>query len=121
MAKVWAKWFYNSRAWKILRAFVLRRDCYTCVDCEARAEEVHHIIELTPENIHDDSVALNPDNLVSLCHNCHTKRTAGVGDIADGYVFDNNGLRESGFYIYLGIFWDRAKLLHRSSYAANKS
>ena len=50
-----------------------------CQDCLAEgrytpAEEVHHIIELTPENIHSPSVSLNPDNLVSLCRECHRAR-----------------------------------------------
>jgi len=92
MAKVWAKQFYNSARWKVVRKQALRRDHYTCVYCCGRAEEVHHIIGLTPDNIHDDSIALNLDNLRSLCHICHTKETAGyMGDIGDGYVFDDNG------------------------------
>jgi 5-methylcytosine-specific restriction endonuclease McrA len=57
-----------------------------------RAEEVHHIIELTPENINDPSIALNLDNLMCLCHNCHTRETKGsTGDAGEGYVFDENG------------------------------
>ena len=50
-----------------------------CQDCLAKgiytpAQEVHHIIELTPENINDPSIALNPDNLISLCKSCHSIR-----------------------------------------------
>jgi 5-methylcytosine-specific restriction endonuclease McrA len=71
---------------------VLRRDMFTCRHCQARAEEVHHIIELTPQNINDPNVALNPDNLISLCHLCHTKITKGNdGDIVDGFIFDDDG------------------------------
>lgn len=71
---------------------MLRRDLYTCVYCYARAEEVHHVIELTPDNINDISIALNPDNLISLCHDCHTKITQGfTGDIQEGYYFDDEG------------------------------
>lgn len=49
------------------------------MDCLKRghvvpAEEVHHIKELTPENIDDASVSLNLDNLVSLCRECHKAR-----------------------------------------------
>lgn len=92
MAKVWAKSFYDSRAWKDCRRAVLRRDLFTCRDCSARASEVHHIIELTPENIADQSIALNPDNLISLCHSCHDKITRGVtGDLPEEYIFDDNG------------------------------
>ena len=53
---------------------------------------MHHVIELTPENINDISIALNPDNLISLCHDCHTKITQGsTGDIQDVYIFDDEG------------------------------
>ena len=65
---------------------------YTCHDCYARASEVHHIEELTDDNIEDYNISLNPDNLMSLCKSCHTKRTNGYeGDIAEGYTFDDNG------------------------------
>lgn len=92
MAKRWARAFYKSRAWRDCRRFVLKRDHYTCAHCSGRAEEVHHVIELTPENINNPSIALNPDNLISLCHNCHTKETSGFGgDLPGGYVFDESG------------------------------
>ena len=92
MAQAWAKYFYNSNRWKMARRIVLRRDHYTCADCYGRAAEVHHIQELTPDNINDDSVALNPDNLLSLCSECHRKRTVGSkGDLPDGVIFDENG------------------------------
>ena len=91
MAKEWAKAFYASKAWQDCRRQVLRRDLYTCAYCYGRAQEVHHKIELTPSNINDPMIALNPDNLISLCHPCHTKITQGYGDVADGYVFDENG------------------------------
>lgn len=35
------------------------------------AEEVHLKKELTPDNINDISVTVNPDNLISLCGDCH--------------------------------------------------
>ena len=92
MAKDFAKSFYNSKRWRSCRKEVLRRDLYTCVYCCARAEEVHHIQELTPENINDANIALNPDNLVALCGNCHKKITKGsTGDLQEGYVFDDEG------------------------------
>lgn len=92
MAKDWAKQLYNSKAWKECRKQVLRRDMYTCAYCHSRAEEVHHVISLTPSNINNIYISLNPDNLISLCHDCHTKITQGyTGDINDGYVFDENG------------------------------
>lgn len=57
----------------------MKRDAYVCVDCMKKnkltaAEEVHHITELTPENITDPAITLNPNNLVSLCRECHKER-----------------------------------------------
>ena len=92
MAKEWAKAFYNSPQWQAVRREVLRRDHYTCAHCYGRAEEVHHIIELTPDNINDMNISLNPDNLISLCHDCHSKITHGnTGDVREGFVFDEEG------------------------------
>jgi 5-methylcytosine-specific restriction endonuclease McrA len=92
MAQNWAIQFYASKAWKTIRREALKRDHYTCRDCYARASEVHHIIGLTLENINDVSIALNPENLVSLCKYCHTKQTKGdTGDLIGGYVFDDEG------------------------------
>ena len=92
MAKPWAKSFYNSKQWQAVRHEVLRRDTYTCAYCYGRAEEIHHVIPLTPENINDPMISLNPDNLVALCHSCHDKITKGfTGDLQEGYVFDDEG------------------------------
>lgn len=93
MSKEFAKQFYSSQQWKMTRLLVLRRDLYTCQQCLAnRASEVHHIIELTPDNINDTNISLNPDNLVALCHTCHTKITHGsTGDVRTGFAFDENG------------------------------
>jgi len=34
---------------------------------------VHHIIELTPENINDPNITLCFDNLRLVCRDCHAK------------------------------------------------
>ena len=74
----WAREFYNSGAWKAAREQAKRRDHHLCVDClrEGKitaAEEVHHIIPITPENINDPMITLRLDNLKSLCRECHKK------------------------------------------------
>jgi 5-methylcytosine-specific restriction enzyme A len=91
MAKPWAQAFYKSSQWRAVRRIVLNRDHFTCRDCDGRASEVHHIVELTPENINDPTIALNLDNLESLCWSCHDKRTKGCGDVAVGLRFDDSG------------------------------
>ncbi len=56
----------------------MRRDHYLCVDCLRAgkitpAEEVHHIIALTPQTVNDPMISLRLDNLKSLCRECHKK------------------------------------------------
>jgi len=74
--------FYLTGAWKRVRLQRLRRDGYVCQDClkkwledprwgaPRRAVLVHHIqpIESHPE------LALDENNLVSLCDGCHNQR-----------------------------------------------
>ena len=93
--------FYHSKEWKKVRKFVLMRDNYLCQICGAPAEEVHHKIHQTPRNIWNVSITLNPDNLVSVCTDCHfsihkhdkDRRKDGLseGDCATGYHFDESG------------------------------
>lgn len=105
MSREFSKSFYDSKEWAKVRAFVLMRDRYTCTRCNNPAEEVHHIIRLSPDNIWDTKITLNPDNLVSLCKDCHFKehkneKKAGYkkahglenGDCRPGFHFDENGL-----------------------------
>ena len=65
--------FYWSTAWREMRARVKRRDGYECQACKQRGLVttkrlvVHHIrpLEAAP------GLALEPANLVTLCHACH--------------------------------------------------
>lgn len=71
--------FYGRIAWKEIRNATMKRDAWLCQDCLQRgmytpADEVHHIIPITPENINDESITLNMDNLICLCKECHHKR-----------------------------------------------
>ena len=91
MAKGFSKTFYSTAAWLTARGIALRRDHFTCQDCGLRAEEVHHLEELTPENIHDPAISLNPENLVSLCRACHNRRHFKEGDLPDEFMFDEEG------------------------------
>ena len=75
MAKPFAKALYNSKEWEKVRQAVLIRDHGMCKmpGCNHPAEEVHHIRMLTAENVRDAEVALNMDNLISVCRDCHFK------------------------------------------------
>ena len=77
--KPWAERFYKSKAWQRVREQAMQRDARLCVDCLKKnritpAEEVHHIVELTQDNINNPAIALNLDNLVCLCRECHQAR-----------------------------------------------
>lgn len=98
MAQGWAKAFYNSKAWKQEREYILKRDRYLCqcAGCHALATEVHHKKELTEDNVHNPMIALNPSNLMSVCSECHKRitkaehRRKGKVDLPN-IVFDSNG------------------------------
>ena len=70
--------FYHSAQWKQMRKYILARDHYECMECRRKLSEgktnkirrarlVHHII---PFEV-DPSLALDEDNLISLCDGCH--------------------------------------------------
>ena len=74
-----AKAFYKSRAWQECRAGYAASVGGLCEDCLDRGlyrpgEIVHHMIELTPDNINDPAVSLSWSNLRLLCRDCHAKR-----------------------------------------------
>lgn len=89
MAREFAKAFYNSKEWKDVREYCILRDHHACVHCGKPVEEVHHKITLTPYNINDPNVSLNPDMLISLCHDCHMKEHSK--EIDYDYEFDSSG------------------------------
>ena len=88
--------FYNSKRWQDKRMQILRRDHFECQSCRERIEKanregvlltgwerhinratcVHHIKELEdyPE------LALDSDNLMSLCDRCHNARHGRTTD-----------------------------------------
>lgn len=112
MAKAWAKAFYKSKAWADVRTAALIRDGGMCQNpgCMNPAEEVHHVIELTPENIKDPRVALNLDNLKSLCKDCHfaehrhklhaNERVDKI--LTNGYYYDNGVMKFTKVHIVSG-------------------
>lgn len=90
MARKFAKAFYRSKEWERVRQYVLLRDKFLCRHCGAPAREVHHIIPLSPDNIWDPSVTLNPDNLISLCRDCHMREHERNG-VLPRIEFDESG------------------------------
>ncbi|WP_055108964.1 HNH endonuclease [Paenibacillus ihumii] len=67
--------FYKSKEWRKCRLVILKRDHYLCQPCLRKgkvttANTVHHIkpLETHPE------LALDGDNLESICPTCHNKK-----------------------------------------------
>lgn len=90
MAREFSKSFYNSKEWRVVRDYCILRDHHSCVKCGKPVEEVHHKIWLTPKNINDWNISLNPDNLICLCHDCHMAEHAKYEE--SPYEFDKNGM-----------------------------
>ncbi len=69
------KSFYASPSWQALRAAIIAERGARCQECRRITSDLqlHHIIELTPENVGDALVSLNPTNILVLCHDCHDK------------------------------------------------
>lgn len=70
--------FYASEKWQKFRKVIISErglKCEHCGEILTRPGELtlHHIIELTPENVHDVNISLNPENIQVVCHDCHNK------------------------------------------------
>lgn len=79
MAREFAKAFYKSKVWQRCRNEYSKSVNHLCEECMKKGlivpgEIVHHIIELTPQNIHDVSITLGWDNLELVCRECHGKK-----------------------------------------------
>jgi 5-methylcytosine-specific restriction endonuclease McrA len=94
VAKEYAKPFYHSRRWERARREYMRRTLDTpfglvppgmCERCYAQgrlvpAKIVHHKVHITPANVHDPRVTLDPSNFERVCQECHNRIHAGTAD-----------------------------------------
>lgn len=86
--------FYNSTAWETCRHIRLKKDYYLCQYCLDNKiikayDVVHHI---KPRRDYPE-LALDVDNLISLCHTCHGKaesNTPGEGREINIVEFEGN-------------------------------
>lgn len=69
--------FYHSKEWQRIRQVALTRDHYLCQHClrENRITPADVVDHIVPVRV-DWSKRLSLDNLQSLCHACHNKKTA---------------------------------------------
>jgi 5-methylcytosine-specific restriction enzyme A len=94
MAKAWAVAFYHSKEWIQGRDAYIRSVFGLCERCRNGTPGyiVHHKIPLTPQNIHNQNITLNPDNLIYLCKNCHEAVHHPAADpVRDDVMFDADG------------------------------
>lgn len=68
--------FYASETWINFRLLLIVERgpyCEKCGKLIAHPIEIigHHIIELTPENVQNHNISLNPDKVLLVCHDCH--------------------------------------------------
>lgn len=99
--------FYTSRLWKSVKQEIwLRQNCL-CDICHKpvyvdgiskwipkenrRTGIVHHKEHLTDFNLDDDNIAINPDNLVGVCKDCHEQLHHQDQVTRLGYSFDEEG------------------------------
>lgn len=69
---------------------VITRANGLCEKCGQPGLEVHHIIHLTPDNVDDVSISINPKNLIYLCKECHNKEYGRFTSKTE-YKFDCDG------------------------------
>jgi len=66
--------FYNSPAWRSLSKLKLARDPF-CEICRGRGEFVKATCVDHVKEMRDDGVALDIENLQSLCQSCHSRKS----------------------------------------------
>ena len=83
--------FYRSQKWRKARLAYLEAKHHICERCGGAATIVHHREPITPANVGDPSVTLNPENFEALCQTCHNAEHFGQGCTAPGLTFNSNG------------------------------
>lgn len=70
--------FYASQEWVNFRLnLIIERGnrCERCKNTIGKSKDIigHHVIELTPENVQDKMISLNPNRVELVCFDCHNK------------------------------------------------
>jgi len=70
------KTFYAGKRWHDFRLMLIAERGPVCQRCRRVVTTPldligHHNTELTPENVGNPRISLNPDNVILVCHSCH--------------------------------------------------
>lgn len=94
--------FYHSKAWRDL-SYLLRLKSGKCQRCGRIADmkqlHAHHKVLLTPSNVNDVSISLNPDKIEILCNSCHDEEHNRFG-YAEHHIYIIYGAPCSGKTTY---------------------
>ena len=96
MAKWFSESFYKSGRWERTRQAYIATVNGLCEVCKDQGvltpgKILHHVIELSPDNIHDPEITLNWDNLQYVCQDCHNKIHHSGQVTREGLIFDSSG------------------------------
>lgn len=110
------KSFYASEKWQRFRMVIISERglrCEYCGEIVTRPRELtlHHKIELTPENVNDYNISLNPDNIQVVHHKCHNKIHNRFGYQAEKNVYIIYGPPMAGKKTYVREYMSRGDLV----------
>jgi len=109
--------FYTSSRWRKFRNVIIAERGSVCESCgkvianPLDCELDHDPIELTPENVNDADVSLNPDNVKVKCNDCHNKRHNRFGHKANHEVYIVYGPPLSGKKSFVKSNMERGDLI----------
>jgi hypothetical protein len=108
--------FYTSRPWQAFRAAIIAERGMKCQHCGQLITKVgdltiHHIKELTPENVHDAMIALNPDNVKIVHRDCHDQIHQRFGYTPAKGVYIVYGMPCSGKSTYVAQMMRRGDII----------
>ena len=109
--------FYASSRWMKLRAALIAERGPRCEQCGKLERDPskltgHHMIDLTPENVGDASISLNPKYIKIVCRDCHDAVHQRFGHENTGrQVYLVYGMPGSGKSTYVQQYARRGDLI----------
>jgi hypothetical protein len=110
------KRFYTSDEWISLRLLLISERGNECAHCKkiiAKSKDIigHHTVELTPENVNDVMISLNPELIELVCFDCHNKDHRRFGNQGEREVYVVYGPPMSGKMMFVRQHMRRGDLV----------